>query len=100
MNEELRTLLIIISVSVPVGLGLGLLARKKFPASCKKYSKFCLGGRWKLFAFGLAFFAALAALSFANNRIYFGWFFVAFAALELWALVVSGSKSFSKEISL
>ena len=98
MNEELRILLVIVSISLPVGLALGLIARKRFPESCKKYTKFCLDGKWKLFAFGVVLFGAFATLSFLAGRIYFGWFFVAFAGLELWALLASGFKPLSKEM--
>lgn len=98
MNEELQTLLIIASVSLPVGLALGLVARKRFPESCKRYAKFCLDRKWKLFAFGAVLFGVLAALSFLNNRVYFGWFFIAFAGLDLWVLFTSGFKPLSKEM--
>ncbi|MBT7317832.1 MAG: hypothetical protein HN844_01285 [Planctomycetes bacterium] len=98
MNEELRTLLILVSISLPVGLILGLISRKKFPESCKRYTKYSLDRKWPIFAFGALLFGALAVLSFLTGRVYFGWFFVAFACFELWVFFAHGFKSLSEEM--
>lgn len=92
MSEELRTLLVLLAVAIPIGLAVGIGLRKLRPDLCKRYAKFCLGGQWKLFAFGFLLFGFLAAMSFMTGRAYFGALFIAFSGLQLFALLTYGFK--------
>lgn len=98
MTNELTTLVTIVSISVPIGLAVGMVCRKRFPAGVKRWAKYCMGARWGLFTFGALFFGGMAALSFWAGNPYFGWFFLGFAVLEIWALISSGFKPLSKEL--
>jgi len=99
MSPELKQLLIITAVSLPIGLLGGLFLRKRKPEWCKNYTKSCLDKKWWLFLLGLLLFCGLSASSFHGNRPYFGWFFVAFAVLEGYALVKYGFRPLSPEIA-
>jgi len=92
MSDDLRALLLILAVAVPVGLAAGIALRKLRPEWCKRYAKFSLNRRWKLFAFGTILFAVLGVLSFAQGRPYFGACLVSFSGLELYALFRFGFK--------
>ena len=97
MTEELTWLLIILATSIPIGLLVAIVIRKTRPTWCKSYAKFCLNGKWWLFAFGIVMFLCLSIISFAQDRPYFGTFFLLFVFLESYCLLKYGFKKLTPE---
>ena len=98
MNPELMLLFAIIGISVPLGLLGGYILRKRSPNACKKWTKFCLDGKWWLFLWGVILFLGLAALSFSANKPYFGALFLLGMILEAVCLVTHGFKRLSPDL--
>jgi hypothetical protein len=91
--DDLPFLLKLLAYAVPVGLALGLVLslvmRYCFPSLLTKVPARAPRNLWWLFAFGVAMFAGLAAMSFAGNRWSFGVYFIGFTILELHAMVAA-----------
>lgn len=98
MNDELRTLLMILAVSLPIGLAVGVMIRKFRPDLTKSWAKFCLNGQWKLFAAAAVMFGVFAGVSFAQSQPYIGTLLAAFCVLELFALFSFGFKKLSPDM--
>ena len=97
MPEELKTLLIILATCLPIGLFVGIAIRKLAPSWCKSYAKFCMSGRWWVYAFGLLLFTGLSIISFVDDRFYFGVGFTLFACAEAFGLFAWGFKKLTPE---
>jgi hypothetical protein len=97
MTEELKVLCIILVTCVPVGLVIGVVVRKLRPDWCKSYAKYCMNGKWWIFAFGVFLFAGSSIMSFVQNRPYFGILFMLFAFGEAVALFAFGFKRLTPE---
>ena len=97
MAAELCLLLIIVAISTPIGVLAGIATRKIRPNWCKSWTKYCLNGKWWIFAFGIVLFLGCSIMSFVQGHPYFGIFFALFIPLETFALIKHGFKSLTPE---
>ena len=98
MDGELALLLILIAASIPIGLLTGIALRKKRPALCKAWVKWCIKvPRW-FYAGALVTFAGMSFVQFAAGRRYFGVFLLLFGCVEAYALVRPRSEGKTAEL--
>jgi len=98
VNTELSLLLILLAISLPIGLLGGIVTRKLRPDWCKSYTKYCLDGKWPIYAFGIVMFLGLSITAFLVGRPYFGILFALFIPLEALALIKHGFNSLTPEM--
>jgi hypothetical protein len=87
MSQDLVYFLTIVTVGSLLGAILGLLLRRYRPSWCVSWGKSCIALPWWVFGYSAIFFLMLAAFQLPFGQPYLAIGFVAFAVLELVAMV-------------
>ena len=95
MSED--PLWISLLIGIPVGVIVGIVTRKRRPDWCKSFAKFCMDGKWWIYAVGIVMFLGFSIMSFADGRLYSGVFFFLLSCLEVFALIRSGFERLTRE---
>ena len=98
MNDELKSLLIILAVCAPLGLIVAVFLRKKKPEWCKSAAKSTLRLKWWFYALGALMFLVMAILMYLKDLPYHVALFLLFVCLQVYAMIRSRHTRLTPEI--